>query len=60
MSDILFKVNFHYSAPGVGELEVRERVEQALNKACSSLEDFQGTQYVGYKISEVIDLGEDK
>lgn len=59
MADILFKLNFHYSARDLDEPSLRERVEQALFIACTELEKYGNTEYIGYKIKEHIDLGEE-
>lgn len=55
MADILFHMNLHYSAR-VDEVALRERVEEALSIACSSLEEYGDTEYIGYKIRELTDL----
>lgn len=56
MSDLVFHINLHYSARDLPELETRERVEQALSLACTYLEKYKATEYIDYKIREVIDL----
>jgi hypothetical protein len=58
MSDIVFKISLHYSARELDEPNTRFRVEQALNLACANLEKYRDSEYIDYKIREVMDLGE--
>jgi di/tripeptidase len=52
MSFILYHLNISYEARDLDEENMRERLEQALNIACSSLEDYKDTKYISYKIRE--------
>jgi hypothetical protein len=58
MADLLFHMNLHYAARDLDVVSLRERVEQALSNACSDLEKYSDTKYVGYKIRDTTDLGD--
>jgi hypothetical protein len=56
MSDLVFCINLNYQVMDLSEPETRERVEQALNIACSALAKHDDAVYVNYKIREILDL----
>jgi prolyl oligopeptidase PreP (S9A serine peptidase family) len=51
----VFKIDLSLWVDNITEAELRELVEEELNKACSMLEDQTSHESISYKIKEVID-----